>query len=66
VKAWFVLDLFLIMSPPLHWAVSGAAPVFGVPRSLLYLLAVSAFIAASVVVAYFADGSPGPDRQESR
>jgi hypothetical protein len=57
VKAWFALDLFLILFPPLHWAASGADPVLGAPRALVYLLAVCAFIALSVVVACFSDGS---------
>jgi hypothetical protein len=62
VKAWFVLDLFLAWFPPLHWAASGADPVFGIPRSLCYLFAVSSFIATSVVVAYFCDSSLRPDK----
>lgn len=57
VKAWFVLDLFLAWFPPLHWAASGADPVFGIPRALCYLFFVSAFIAASAVVAWFCDNS---------
>jgi hypothetical protein len=53
VKAWFVLDLFLAWFPPFHWAASGADPlIFGVPRSLCYIVAVDVFIAASVIVAY--------------
>jgi hypothetical protein len=55
VKAWFVLDLFLILFPPLHWIASGADPLLGLPRSLVYLAAVYVFIVASVVVAYFLD-----------
>jgi hypothetical protein len=55
VKAGFALDLLLALFPPLHWAAGGADLVFGVPRSLLYLLSVSAFIALSVVVACIAD-----------
>lgn len=66
VMAWFALDLFLVVSPPLHWMASGADPVSGVPRSLLYLLAVSGFITASVVAAYFCDGSPCSRRTASR
>jgi hypothetical protein len=55
VKAWFVLDLFLILFPPLHWIASGADPLLGLPRSLVYLATVYVFIVASVVVAYFLD-----------
>jgi hypothetical protein len=62
VKTWFALDLFLVLFPPLHWAASGADPMFGVPRSLLYVLAACAFIALSVVAAYFSDGSLRSER----
>lgn len=55
VKVWFVLDLVLAWFPPLHWAASGADPVFGVPRSLCYLFGVELFIAASAVVACLCD-----------
>lgn len=57
IKIWFALDLFLALFPPIHWAASGGEPIFGVPRSLLYLYSLCVFIALSVVVAYFA-GSP--------
>lgn len=57
VKAWFVLDIFLAWFPPLHWAASGADPIFAIPRALCYLLAVSTFIAASVIVACLSDQS---------
>jgi hypothetical protein len=64
VKAWFVLDLFLAWFPPLHWATSGAAPVFGIPRSLCYVFLVGAFIATSAVVAYFCDSSLRTGKKE--
>jgi hypothetical protein len=60
VKAWFALDLLLVLSPPLHWMASGADPMLGLPRSLVYLAAVCTFIASSVVVAYAADGRSRP------
>jgi hypothetical protein len=66
VKAWFVLDLFLAWFPPLHWAASGADPVFGIPRSLCYLFVLSPFIATSVLVAYFCDSSLRPGKMEGR
>jgi hypothetical protein len=56
VKVWFVLDLLLAWFPPLHWAASGADPLlFGVPRSLCYIIGVDFFVVASVIVAYFYD-----------
>lgn len=54
VKVWFMLDLVLALSPPLHWTLGTAEPIYGVPRSLLYIYGVSIFVAASVVVAYLA------------
>lgn len=58
VRVWFVLDLVLALFPPLHWAASGTDPIAGIPRALVYILALSAFITASVVVAYFVDRDP--------
>jgi hypothetical protein len=59
VKAWFALDLLLILLPPLHWIASGADPLFGLPRSLVYLAGVGTCIASSVVVAYVCDRGLG-------
>ncbi len=55
VRAWFVVDLVLALFPPVHWAMSGADPILGLPRSLFYIFGVSFVIAASVVAAYFSD-----------
>jgi hypothetical protein len=57
VKAWFALDLVLVLFPPLHWMASGADPLLGLPRALVYLAVVAAFITSSVVVAHLRDGS---------
>lgn len=57
IKAWFALDLFVALCPPLHWWASGAEPVLGMPRALLYLYGLSSFVALSVVAAYFCDQS---------
>lgn len=54
VKVWFLLDLVLALSPPLHWALGTAEPIHGVPRSLVYIYGVAIVVAASVVVAYVA------------
>lgn len=55
VRIWFGLDLVLSLLPPIHWAISGGAPVFGLPRALAYLCGVSAFAALSLVAAYVAE-----------
>ena len=60
VKLWFAADLFLALFPPLHWAARGPDPIFGGPLALLYIFGTSAFIALSVVVAYFAGRQPSP------
>lgn len=57
VKVWFAVDLFLALFPPVHWAVSDAEPVAGVPMSLVYLGLTGLCIMLSVVVAYFCDDS---------
>lgn len=56
LKVWFILDLFLALFPPLHWSLGSAEPIYGVPRSLLYIYGVAFFVAASVVVAYLVHG----------
>ena len=66
VKAWFALDLFLALFPPLHWTASGFDAIFGVPRALLYLFGTSLVIALSVVVAYFSDSSLHRNRTGDR
>lgn len=63
VKLWFAGDLFLALFPPLHWAARGPDPIFGVPLALLYVFGTSVFIAASVVVAYFAGREGTPSRE---
>ena len=55
IRVWFALDLLIALLPPLHWMAAGATPVLGMPRVLVYLLGASAFVAASVVVAYLQD-----------
>lgn len=53
IKLWFLFDALLVLAPPLHWAVNGhAGRVLGLPATLLYFLAVSSFVALSVVAAY--------------
>lgn len=66
VKIWFALDVLLAWFPPFHWAASGAAPVFGVPRSLWYLFGVELFIAASAVAACCCDPTLGPGHRQGR
>lgn len=55
IKVWFAIDLVLALFPPVHWAMSGSEQILGIPKALLYLYCTSSIIAASVVVAYFAD-----------
>lgn len=57
IKIWFAVDLVLALFPPVHWAMSGADPIFGIPSALLYTFGTSFVIAASVVAAYFSDRS---------
>jgi hypothetical protein len=55
VKVWFAIDLVLALFPPVHWALSGSAPILGIPRVLFYIYGTSFITAASIVAAYFAD-----------
>ena len=66
VRVWFGLDLFFALFPPLHWAASGTKTLFGLPQPLVYLYGTSAFIAASVVVAYLCDKGLGGGQSGER
>jgi len=56
ILAWFGLDAFLGLFPPLYWAASGSSPrILGLPLSIFYFVAVGLFISASLIVAYFLD-----------
>lgn len=66
IKAWFVLDLFLALFPPVHWLASDTVPLLGLPRSLVYLAGLGSFIAVSVVVAYLCDSDLSPRQTKGR
>ncbi|MBN9248426.1 MAG: hypothetical protein J0I81_13475 [Hyphomicrobium sp.] len=56
VAAWFIVDAIVALAPPLYWAFDGDRTLLlGVPAVLLYFIAVSTCIAASIVAAYFAE-----------
>ncbi|MBE7199748.1 MAG: hypothetical protein INR70_18365 [Parafilimonas terrae] len=58
VKLWFALDTVVALAPPLYWAADGrTAPIAGIPAALLYFLAVSLCITASLIAAYLLDTS---------
>lgn len=60
VTAWFVVDAIVALAPPLYWAFDGSStPIYGVPASVLYFVAVSVCIAASIVAAYVAEARSG-------
>ena len=56
---WFALDAVLALAPPLHWAVTGEARVFGLPEALFYFGGAAAFICASLVAAYLVEDAIG-------
>lgn len=63
IELWFLLDAVLVLAPPLHWWMARRVePVTELPATLLYFLAVSAFVALSVVVAYLLEGRDDGDR----
>ncbi|MGO4685855.1 hypothetical protein [Hyphomicrobium sp. 2TAF46] len=56
VAAWFIVDAIVALAPPLYWAFDGdRIPLLGVPAAVLYFIAVSTCIAASIVAAYLAE-----------
>jgi hypothetical protein len=60
VTAWFVADTIIALAPPLYWAFDGVrASILGVPAAVLYFIAVSTCIAASIVAAYLAESNRG-------
>jgi hypothetical protein len=60
VTAWFVIDVVLALAPPLYWAFDGdRTPILGVPAAVLYFVAVSTCIAASIIAAYLAESRNG-------
>lgn len=60
VTAWFLLDAIVALAPPLYSAFDGdRTPFLGVPAAMLYFIAVSTCIAASVVAAYLAEARNG-------
>ncbi|HRN89521.1 hypothetical protein [Hyphomicrobium sp.] len=59
IYAWFVLDALLVLTPPLHWAVTGSATALGLPAAVFYFVAVALFVCASLVAAYLAEVAAG-------
>jgi hypothetical protein len=60
VSAWFVVDAIVALAPPLYWSFDGdRTPIFGVPAAVLYFIAVSTCIAASIAAAYLAEARGG-------
>lgn len=56
VAAWFIVDAIVALAPSLYWAFDGdRTPLLGVPAAVLYFIAVSTCIAASIVAAYLAE-----------
>jgi hypothetical protein len=55
----FALDALLALAPPLHWAITGEARVFGLPGALFYFGGVAVFICASLVAAYLVEDAAG-------
>ena len=60
ITAWFIIDAFVALAPPLYWAFDGdRTPILGIPAAVLYFIAVATCIAASIVAAYAAETRDG-------
>lgn len=60
ISAWFILDAILGLFPPIYWLLGAPKPiVFGLPCSVVYYIALGAFITASLLVAYWDDERRG-------
>jgi hypothetical protein len=63
IAAWFAADAVVALAPPLYWAFDGStATVLGIPGAILYFIAVSTCIAASIVAAYLTESRNGEMR----
>jgi hypothetical protein len=52
LRAWLVLDLILVLLPPLHWWAGMPETVLGVPRVLAYLFGTGFVLALSAVAVH--------------
>ncbi|HWU35609.1 MAG TPA: hypothetical protein VN023_10290 [Methylovorus sp.] len=60
VRAWFLLNVFVALFPPLHWAVSEHhAELLGLPATFVYFTAVSLSITLSILYAFWQDANSG-------
>jgi hypothetical protein len=60
VRAWFLLNVFISLYPPLYWAASKHTElIFGFPASFIYFIVVSVSITFSILFACWQDSSAG-------
>lgn len=60
ITIWFGINTVIALAPPIYWyANSLSTPVFGLPASLVYFLAVSLSITASILAAYHDEARKG-------
>ena len=56
IPVWFLSDVLVALTPPLHWAVGTGKYWFaGLPVSLIYFCGSGAFIAASILFAHWVE-----------
>jgi hypothetical protein len=66
ISIWFILDAVLALFPPVYWAAGGPTPlIIGVPCSVVYFVALAAFIVGSLIAAYIDDERRGAFRAAS-
>lgn len=59
-RIWFLLNAVIALLPQLHWAAAGNGQLlFGYSATLVYFLAISLSIAASLIYAYWEESSRG-------
>ncbi|HEY7986721.1 MAG TPA: hypothetical protein VIE17_07350 [Methylophilaceae bacterium] len=60
VRAWFLLNAFVALYPPLYWAGGKQHPfIHDLPVSFVYFMAVCISITASILYAFWADSKAG-------
>lgn len=58
VRAWFLINLFISLYPPLYWEVGSSHKlILGLPMTFLYFLVICISITLSILYAYWEEST---------
>lgn len=58
VRAWFLLNLFISLYPPLYWVIGNSREFFlGMPVTFIYFITICISITLSILYAYWEETS---------